>query len=59
MSQQMAFSIDTRIAVSAEVNQDINNRPSPIVVRIFELKNLGIYTESDFYDLFETYLLSR
>lgn len=50
-----AFSVDTKIAVSAEVNPDINNRPSPIVVRIFELKNLGNYTESDFYDLFENY----
>ncbi|WP_428353113.1 type VI secretion system lipoprotein TssJ [Methyloprofundus sp.] len=46
---------DTKIAVSAKVNPDINNRPSPIVVRVFELKNLGIYTESDFYDLFENY----
>lgn len=53
--EAQAFSVDTRIAVSAEVNQDINNRPSPIVVRIFELKNLGIYTESDFYDLFENF----
>lgn len=47
--------VDTKIAVSTEVNPDINNRPSPIVIRIYQLKNLGTYTESDFYGLFEDY----
>ncbi len=47
--------IYTKISVSASVNPDINNRPSPIVVRIYELKSLGKYTESGFYDLFENY----
>ena len=47
--------ITAKISVSLEVNPDINNRPSPIVVRIFELKNLGQYAESDFYGLFENY----
>lgn len=47
--------VDAKIAVSAKVNPDINSRPSPVVVRIFELKSLGKYTESDFYGLFENY----
>lgn len=47
--------MDAKIAVSAKANPDVNERPSPVVVRIFELKSLGKYTELDFYDLFENY----
>jgi type VI secretion system protein VasD len=47
--------IYTKISVSADVNPDIDNRPSPIVVRVYELKSLGKYTESDFYNLFENH----
>ena len=50
-----AMLVGTKVIVSAQVNPDINTRASPVVVRMFELKNLGIYTESDFYDLFENY----
>ncbi|MEO1881511.1 MAG: type VI secretion system lipoprotein TssJ [Methylococcales bacterium] len=54
-TEAQATFIDAKIFVSPLVNPDINNRPSPIVVRIFELKNLGNYSESDFYGLFENY----
>ncbi len=47
--------INATISVSSQVNPDINNRPSPIVVRIFELKNIGLYSESDFYGLYENF----
>ena len=47
--------MSTRITVSAHVNPDVDNRTSPIVVRIFKLKSLGNYNESDFYGLFEDY----
>jgi type VI secretion system protein VasD len=47
--------VQAKIAVSAQANPDINSRASPIVVRIFELKSLGTYNESDFYGLFENY----
>ena len=47
--------IDAKFSASLQVNPDVNNRPSPIVVRVFELKNLGNYSESDFYGLFENY----
>ena len=53
--EAQATIVDAKIAVSTQVNPDINNRPSPIVMRVYELKNLGNYAESDYYDLFENY----
>ncbi len=47
--------IQTDISVSSEVNPDIDGRPSPIVVRIYELKNLGKFEVGDFFKLFEEY----
>ncbi len=49
------LAITSKISVSARVNPDINNRPSPIVVRLYELQSLGKYTESDFSELFDNY----
>lgn len=45
--------IQVNISVSSVVNPDINARPSPIVVRLYELKNIGKFEEADFYKLFE------
>jgi type VI secretion system protein VasD len=45
--------IQINITVSSVVNPDINDRPSPIVVRLYELKNIGKFEEADFYKLFE------
>ncbi|WP_411727013.1 type VI secretion system lipoprotein TssJ [Methyloglobulus sp.] len=45
--------IQVNIFVSAQVNPDVNGRPSPIVVRLYELKNIGKFEEADFYKLFE------
>lgn len=47
--------IQAEIIVSDKVNPDVNGRPSPIVVRLYELKNLGKFEEADFYKLFEEY----
>ena len=41
--------------VSEQVNPDIDERPSPIMIRIYELKSLGKFEEADFYKLFENY----
>ena len=46
---------EINITASTLLNPDINNRPSPVVIRIYELKSLGVYTESDFYGLFDDY----
>jgi len=53
--QQGARAVSINISVSTQVNPDINARPSPIVVRVYQLKSLGSYKESDFYGLFEDY----
>lgn len=45
--------IEAKIAVSNTVNPDIDGRPSPIVVRIYELKTLGKFEVGDFYKLFD------
>lgn len=50
-----ARSINTKVLVSGQVNPDDEGRASPIVIRLFELKNLGTYNQSDFYGLFENY----
>lgn len=50
-----AKAIGINISVSTQVNPDINERPSPIVVRVYQLKSLGSYKESDFYGLFDDY----
>ena len=47
--------VKAKIFVSKQVNPDVNNRASPVVVRLFELKSVGTFNESDFYGLFENY----
>jgi type VI secretion system protein VasD len=47
--------IQLHMVVSDQVNPDVDGRPSPIVIRIYELKSLGKFEEGDFYKLFENY----
>ncbi len=47
--------IDAKIVVSSEVNPDVSGRPSPIVMRVFELKSVGNFIDADFYKLFNDY----
>lgn len=47
--------IKVNISVIDSVNPDINGRPSPVVVRLYELKNIGKFEEADFYKLFENH----
>ena len=41
------------ITVDPTTNPDISGRPSPIVVRVYELKSLGAFNGADFFSLFE------
>ena len=41
------------ISASADVNPDDSGRPSPVVVRVYQLKTDGAFTKSEFIDLFE------
>ena len=51
--QRQATIVNLDVMVSKQANPDVNDRASPVVVRIFQLKNLGKFSESDFYALFE------
>jgi type VI secretion system protein VasD len=42
-----------RIAASTELNPDMMGRPSPVVIRIYELKSDDIFNNADFFALYE------
>ena len=41
------------ITASNDINPDISGRPSPVVVRIYALKNDDIFNTADFFALYE------
>lgn len=41
------------ITAGPTTNPDINGRPSPIVVRVYELRSLNAFNGADFFSLFE------
>ena len=41
------------LKAEAASNPDLNGRPSPVVVRVYELKSLGAFNSADFFSLFE------
>jgi len=43
----------TDLIVSADVNPDTSGRASPIVVRVFQLRNDGEFAAADFFPLYE------
>jgi type VI secretion system protein VasD len=45
--------IQASIQVSAQVNPDPNGRPSPIVLRLYELKSLSNFNGADFFLLYD------
>jgi type VI secretion system protein VasD len=47
--------IDALLTVSKQINPDIYGRPSPVVMRIYELKNIGKFEAADFYKITGTY----
>jgi type VI secretion system protein VasD len=42
-----------QLVTSADANPDANGRASPIVVRVFQLKNDGEFATADFFALYE------
>ena len=42
-----------RIVVSADVNPDNSGRASPVVVRLFQLRNDGEFAAADFFPLYD------
>ncbi|HEC16870.1 MAG TPA: type VI secretion system lipoprotein TssJ [Sedimenticola sp.] len=47
-------SIAAEITATPGVNPDINGRPSPIVVRLYELRASGMFEGADFFSLYES-----
>ncbi len=45
--------INATLNASPEVNPDLSGRASPVVVRVYELKNIGTFEAADFYSLFD------
>jgi type VI secretion system protein VasD len=41
------------ITVDPTINPDLRGRPSPVVVRVYELKSLAAFNSTDFFSLFE------
>ena len=41
------------IKVDARANPDARGRPSPVVIRVYELKSLAAFNNADFFALFE------
>ena len=46
-------SINAQIVASFEINPDANGRPSPLVVRIYELKSISAFNDADFFKLYD------
>ena len=45
--------LDLKLQASEDLNPDLHGRPSPIVVRLLELKNPSSFSNSDFFSLYQ------
>ncbi len=45
--------VNAALEAGAAVNPDARNRPSPIVVRVYELKTRAAFESADFFSLFD------
>ncbi|QXI48358.1 MULTISPECIES: type VI secretion system lipoprotein TssJ [Pseudomonas] len=45
--------LDLTLTATDQLNLDINGRPSPVVVRLFELKHPVAFESSDFFSLYQ------
>lgn len=45
--------LNLKLTASDQLNPDLNGRPSPIVVRLFELKHPVAFESADFFSLYE------
>lgn len=45
--------LDLTLSASDQVNLDLNGRPSPLVVRLLELKHPVAFENADFFSLYE------
>ena len=45
--------LDIRFTAAGDLNPDISGRPSPLVVRLYEIKAPSIFENADFYSLYD------
>jgi len=45
--------VSVTLTAAADVNPDRNGRPSPLMVRVYELRSAGVFENSDFFTLLE------
>ncbi len=45
--------IKAQILASHEINPDINNRPSPVVIRVYELNSAATFNSVEFFQLYD------
>lgn len=45
--------VELAISASSQVNPDRNDRPSPVLVRVYELRSPGTFETADFFALIE------
>lgn len=43
--------VSLRIEATTEINPDFQGRPSPVVVRVYQLRSAGIFQSADFFAL--------
>lgn len=56
MAAGCASRIDLLVASQPNVNPDHTGRPSPVIMRIYELRSDLAFQQADFYSLFEKYM---
>jgi type VI secretion system protein VasD len=49
--REEAIQLDISIQAVTDLNPDIKNRPSPMIVRVYELKSNATFTQADFFSL--------
>lgn len=49
-----ANDLEIQIEAASLVNPDDNGRPSPLLVRVYELRNEALFQEADFFSLYNT-----
>jgi len=52
-SPEAAVKAPMTISTSADINPDANGRPSPVVVRVYQLKTDAAFTAAEFFALFD------
>jgi type VI secretion system protein VasD len=45
--------LNASVAVSETVNPDFGGRPSPVVVRVYQLRSLDVFKSADFFSIYD------